>query len=652
MIARGKTFHEIRDRAHPFGHALSELYDTCDLVCSAPMVVLLTGEHAGVDGSFMLAAPLPLRVYIGIIGRNVYTPGRFPPMLSSFRYYDPLTDTVEEQTHNPEYLGAEENVRNIGSLLVEAVKEQHLRFLPAEIVLLSEAPPGRGANWSGAFSAAIALSLYLLQGENVPAQLDPHNWRSTTQIPKRDQEIEKLFRIALRIECASHSLASGYGPACSLIPALGKLFLYKGFIDPRFATAGGDPRRNLSFSLCHWDTYQQQLATGKRYQPSDLYDILIVDSGRSKSTSDSIGRVRGMEEDNLAQDLINLLANDPNQSADVLAKSASLSDQILRARRIGLTTLSVSSGLAIKTLRDCCGGIEDPRATLRVVSSIDRVLQRLGLSFVELDALREDLGEKLQQQRLAVKLTGGGGGGDMVIWGIPQTINEIVLSEPSKDPQPTLIWQLSRDGLSQEGAMCNHPHEFQGFKRHAASLPAPRDPVLHQAILMNAHGEVTLLPAAPQSLFEVYRALRTLALQGTCLYLYHHSNATKDRFEPLYLTWLAQNIQGMISVKSSPFHPKEGFVLLKNLLLSFAEQRCLQLDNPDPLLEPSGRLRSSTMMDLDLARGALNFEANRLSRQVANLEFPHLEVHRQQEDKVRVGLRLPENSHFFVIHSV
>lgn len=654
MIAQGKTIKELRDPHHPFGNALREMYDTCDLVCSAPLAAILAGEHAGVDGAMMLVAPLPLRVYVGTLGRNERSGGSLP-ILSNFSYYDPVLDELADRSHNPEYLGAEENLRNIGKLLGKIAQDQEpsLKFLPAEIVVLSEAPPGRGANWSGALAVALALALYLLQGERVlPEQLDSRTWHHISQVIKRDDEIETLFRMALALECISHTLASGYGPACSLLPALGKLFLYKGFIDPKYALARSDARRNSSFFLCHWDTYQERLATREPHEVGALYDIFIVDSGRSKSTADRIARLRGAEEDKLAQDFVNLLGEDPNQAAEALERSPSLPDQILREHRIGIGTLGLTSLLAVKTLRDCCGGLDDPSSVLRVVQSLDQVHRRLGLSFLELDQIRRELDRKLRQHRVAVKITGGGGGGDIVVWGLRDEIKAIPLQPMNKEkPGPTVVWQLSRDGFAESGASCDYSAQPLPFKRFAsAAFPRSRTPQAHQATILSTGDKTMLMPTRPGSLFDVYRALRDIALEGPGLYLYYYDDNEKDRYEPLYLTWPSPNTAGISSIQSFAFHADEGFVTLKQLLLLFAHQSSLSLENPvidKPTL--SYYAHQLTEKELETTRDALNRSANKCEQVTGfKFKFPHLATLKTGKGR-RVELKLPETTHLFVI---
>lgn len=651
MIAKGKTLDEIRDSHHPFGQALQELRGTCDLVCSAPMAAILAGEHAGVDGALMLVTPLPLRVYVGTIGRNSVKPQSLPPILSSFRYYDARTDEVQDRSHNPEYLGAEENIRNIATLLTEIALRHRLKFLPAEMVVLSEAVPGRGSNWSGAFSAAVALALYLLQGKKIPEQLYPQSWKNTSQIPERDLGIEKLFRIALKIECVSHSLASGYGPACSLLPALGKLFIYKGFIDQQFANARGDPRRISGFFICHWDVYQQRLRSAHTYQLSDLYDLLLIDSGQSKSTTASVARVRGTEEANLVQDIVNMLNEDPNLPSEIREKSQSLTDELFESRRIGISTLAMLSVLTVKTLRDCCAGIDNPRAIPRVISSIDTTHQRLGLSFPELDRIREHFEKELLHRQLGIKLTGGGGGGNIVIWGLTKPIQAISTQElASHNPQPTLIWQLSQNGLATQGASCDHPQPFHPFYERAGKHPTERPPEPHQAIVLDASGETNLLPSQPEPLFQVYRALRTIALKGTCLYLYYYNDSAKDKFEPLYLTWPVRDEIGEVSLRSMPSHADEGFVLLKELLVAFAKQGQISLDVSTTAFWSDGTVRYDASI-LAKTRAALNTDANKCSRE-AGFEFPHLSKKSpvRHAQRTSVSLILPQNSYLCLIY--
>lgn len=665
MIAMGRSIDEIRNSEHPFGQAL-EAMEECHLVCSAPMAALLAGEHAGVDGALMIAAPLRARVYVGFLGRVQRKKDAPHPMLHTFRYYDPLSDDIVDTSHNPDYLGRAEHITNIGRLLWAMANKFKLKFLPAEIAILSEAPPGRGANWSGAFSASIALGMYLLQGgdHREPHQLRTDYWNGRTDtVHELQSEIHQIFQMAMIVECASHTLASGYGPAVSLLPALGNLFLYKGFICKEYAAARGDPRRNCDFFLAHWRCYQERLQAKEHKRLSDVYDVLLVDSGRPKSTADKIEGLRKVQEAALVDDIVSHISESQTDAKELFKTSECAADRILQDRRVGTISMAVLSILVAKTLRDCLAGVEDDAgAVLRVIQSLDHIHRRVKLSFLELDELRRSAGfqKDLKNHRLAIKLTGGGGGGDIVVWGVKEAITgKVPRKQLCKTRRcPTVIWRLTRDGLAETGARTDHTgssNHSLPYSPRQGTFPPERSPGKHIAMSIDAKGHRTTLLQAPATIFEVYRALRNIALdcRGPCIYLYFWGNTQRDCHEPIYLAWRkdSENLE-VVSAQ-----PHEGGPLLKQLLISFMEQGTLVLDcgKLSYMADKGGQFLENATCVFTQAQRAMS-KLNQQAKVRGCKEFPSL--HRERKRKKRgsgkilefnATLDLPPEARLFTI---
>ncbi len=656
-IVRGESVRDLRQPDHPFGQELQKLRDSCDLVCSAPLAAILAGEHAAIDGAFMVVAPLPLRVYVGVIGRNKREDG-IAAEVSCFRYYDPCTDALVDRTYNP--ASANENIRNLPQLLNEMAKSAKERkvsfpYVPSEIVILSESPPGRTGNWSGAFADALALVMYLLQGgKKVPEQLLLDVATDTTQVVHRDEAVELLFRLALQIESASHGLASGYGPACSLLPAHGQLFLFKGFVNERFATTRGDSRRNSGFFLAHWDAYLHRLPASHYLRLDDVYDLMFLDSGIPISTVRSIERIQSNEENAIAQDLHSLLLDDPNHLAPLLVNSSELLDLTLQRHRVAYVTLGVLSVLVAKTLRDCLCGLVDASTVLQLVQSIDAIHRWLNLSsFDQMNDLRGYLSEDLAYHRAGVKITGAGEGGAIVVWGLRKTIEAIQVNERMSDEQsptsPTLVWQLSRDGLAQEGVSLHSSKYALPLGTRSTAKPYARPARQHIAHVLIPEGQrgCVMYEFPPASLYDMDSKLQKFTRNGTCLYLYFHDDSTIDSHEPVFLTW-----PSAAKLHVREIAPSQGKVLLKDCLLACIRSGAVEITIPNEQVD-----FSNLLANLSDAQDALNFAGNRLSNELAasdgRFAFPRMSRKRLPSDKVylrfTLTLQLPRTSSLIVI---
>lgn len=652
----GITSKELRDHSHPFGGKLLEMKQTCDLVCSSPLVAIVAGEHTGVDGGYMLVIPLTLKVYVGIIGRNLLKSDSMSPVLSSFTYYDHFNNIVNDMSHNPQYIGYKENIRNIGPLLEDIAKDYQFKWLPSEVIVLSEASPGRGANWSGAFASAMALALYLLQGKNeLPQQLDPQVW-NIDDINHRDTDVDLLFRMALKIECMSHGLASGYGPACSLLPGLKKWILFKGYIHPNYANKTGDPKRNQGYSFAHWDAYQR-LLPAKWIAPEDLYDIMMIDSGCDKSTNEQIRQLRGVAEDGIAHDLNSLLVNDPNMPEDYLLRSSQWPDRILNDHRIALTTLGALSILAIKTLRDCCSGTEaNPRSLIRTLQSIDHVQRRLGLDFSVLDQLRQDLKDLIREHQVAVKISGGGGGGNIILFGTKDGVSSVPIGVDSSSPCPTVLWRLSRDGVAVNGTECYSKRVNLPLDTRLGTPPFPRPPQLHQAVVIDWQGNAKLVPDQPGTIFEVYKILREISITKASVYMYFHDKGPRDGQEPIYFVYPNRAVDPPMLI-AEPLKPKEGFPALKGVLWALARSRQVSVINPTTC---AGNYPLQHE-ELNRARDEFNGFGYHI-KTPTNLVFPKLSVskirtqdgafgHIGDRHNVEVKLVMTQDTNVFVIYA-
>jgi|GEM_PF-2945506 len=516
----GPSSSEMLRPEHPFGKELHRTMNDpeCGVICSAPLVGILSGEHAGVDGAPMVVFRPDLRVWVCLIGRNPSSHG-VRPSFSAVIYYDPVRGELADIAQSPLAYGTPNECPDPGPLLdaalerlegVAPVPQEPRWFTPTEVVVLAQAPPGRGLNWSGAFAAAYAAALYALQGWTCPAR-----WKVEPTDPWRGNgPAECVWRLAMDIEARSHGLPSGYGVACSMEPEANGLLVYKGFLDP----TGQHARRVRGFHL------KAVCDEPSRLRAGDELDIAAIDSGIPKQTSQTIRIVRDRGERALAR---------PFLAAYAQRLSPLLVDQVLALKQAGyaaLASLSICMAWEARNASRQRSGAVQRIADL--VRAIDVVLSnRLMLGFSQLDDIRSSVAGSDLAGHLGVKFSGGGRGGTVLVAGRSAAVSAWLGSTETVRPserEPALVWRLRRDGVADRGLSCEKVQQMR---------PRPSRP--YEAYVLDAAGNLS--DEGPSTMYRIRAALRPLAERGPCLWYFDRDptdhGAPQYDLEPVYMTW-------------------------------------------------------------------------------------------------------------------
>jgi hypothetical protein len=203
----------------PESDLFEDFFRDCSIVMSAPNVVFLVGEHAVLRGIPSVVQAMPTRVYVGIKQRE-----RLERWLTS-KTLDSNGILREAQVReDPNLVG----IRHLKSF-AEVYYRTRTAILPRildqidhlAIKVLSDTTPGSGANWSGAFSSALAGCVHFGILKNM---LNPHvihidltSWRDGCNWETSDR-FRDINLLAFFLESAFHGgRASGYGNVVSLL---------------------------------------------------------------------------------------------------------------------------------------------------------------------------------------------------------------------------------------------------------------------------------------------------------------------------------------------------------------------------------------------------------------------------------------------------
>lgn len=208
----------MRTLLNPDDEQFRSFFKDCDIVMSAPNVAFFVGEHAVLRGTPSVVQALPTRVYVGIKRRG---------------------DTEEWLTSKASGGGGElHDVRTGDDPNLVGIKhvKSFVQVYPYKtnskgqmagqidnlaIRVLSDITPGSGADWSGAFSSALAGCVHFGIVENqrnsdsirmaLKKWKDGDDWRSYSKL-------NDINLLAFFLESAFHDgKASGYGTIVSLL---------------------------------------------------------------------------------------------------------------------------------------------------------------------------------------------------------------------------------------------------------------------------------------------------------------------------------------------------------------------------------------------------------------------------------------------------
>lgn len=677
----------VRSCLEAIADELTTLRAVADVVCSSPLAAIISGEQqAGVFGSRMLILQLPLRVFVASIGRLAVNDTEMLPRVVSCRSYDHRRQELVD-------LDASEGVLyRLPTLLYDVAMEHGLRFLPTDIAILSEGMPGRGLNWSGALAASVALLVHLLNGGAIPPELVVDGDSPTGGTSSQSAELTKLYRMAMRIETSAHGVASGLGPAVSLLPSHGEPFVYQGHMNRRRVHRERDDKRSQSFSLNRWSDLQLGEGDRRIKQLGELFHMFLVDPGTTRQTSAPPKNTRTERVYRLERELKGLFVRNDGRSKtsggmtpstvgsegnSSLAQPNTATGQLegVRWRQSpSVMVLGELSNAVILTLRDCYFGAVPPTELLGLLSSIATFHRLLGLNGNLDEDSREELIRLFGDKPYAAKPLGAGLGGHILV-AVARGAQEagqdpFFVAFPSS---LAVTWDSSTHGIGRLGARWDqigrHMGVENGTPRSAAiphqvrfrRWPFLRLPVAHVATVVHSDGTREHFQAP--SLFGIRMVLQSTLQHLNCHLMFESPETVRlsdqpdsaRHLEPVYFIQCSAD-GGFRDIRWFPHKHDKGFRLLRRILHVIGAGDDLQACDHDILpQEELAELEESVPSEyarkrIEHAQSALNAFARSLF-QAHGLTFPTLHYKRFPTDgkKVCFALRLPKGTAFVFV---
>ena len=203
----------------PASNLFKDFFRDCSIVMSAPNVFFLVGEHAVLRGIPSVVQAMPTRVYVGMKHRESLE------KWLTLMVCDSSGTLHERQVREDPTIVGIRHVRSFGEVYYRTRTKILQRILNqiehSAIKVLSDIIAGSGANWSGAFSSALAGCVHFGMVENrsnpdtIRAELD--RWGDETQ-RNNSGRFNDINLLAFFLESAFHNgRASGYGNYISLL---------------------------------------------------------------------------------------------------------------------------------------------------------------------------------------------------------------------------------------------------------------------------------------------------------------------------------------------------------------------------------------------------------------------------------------------------
>ena len=429
-------------RQRHWGTVYRPFFASCDLVASAPGVFFWAGEHSILNGGLAICQHAPLRAYVGLSFRprvptDVHTVD-FSKDPQDHLWYEPAEDNFFAFPWSRKFpqneVGAtgsletalNEPTRRLDRRLLKRLETNRPKLV-CRILTLSELRTGSGANWSGAFATALAGVLALASEDDWPAgeatlarQLRSLG-RLSTKRPVSNADRPRLARVwalndrALEFESILHSPpwktaddpsrwknASGYGTLCSLVPEALPLVY--------FLRRPGDSVASDQYSCrCLLDA-----------EARDLFGITygLMSSGQMRSTWEAIDRVEAEA--------------DPEEWQDTLARAKEWAADAWEPPPIEENKPSLRAGLQVRVTEvwDALRKMGTPQREnthsdgspvthlARLLREVQGGLTQLGLDWSQGYVVASEFYAEAMEHGIfdeaAIKLTGGGRGGELV----------------------------------------------------------------------------------------------------------------------------------------------------------------------------------------------------------------------------------------------
>jgi hypothetical protein len=307
--------------------AYERLWQRSHWVASSPGVFIWAGEHVALDGALLVCQQVPLRVYVGLEDLPEVGGHDFSLRLGSedgdHKAFDMSAGRFVSFQWKARSVRDDWAVTREGfSRDLEAVLNALALYLQLRrrfvVRTLHELPREGGADWSGAFSAALVGALFAAAGLGGDIDRTLRNCE-----PGRESESELLAALnqwAWRVERILHGgRASGYGTTAS-IARLAQPLLFTG---KEISQTLQSDSQGVSL-----EAHYVPLCTTQEWYAHAGFDYGLIDTGVAKCTAARIGDVRTHLAEELHVALKNAEAHWPGGASTrtVLGASVIISD--------------------------------------------------------------------------------------------------------------------------------------------------------------------------------------------------------------------------------------------------------------------------------------------------------------------------------------
>ena len=471
-----------------------KLFAKSRVVTSCPGTFFWAGEHAVLRGIPAVCQHVPLRVYVGLepTGFPHEQEARPPIYGTSFEYRFAMGRFETRDLESSEEF--RQRSKEVLSVLGRICDREGFKERSFSVHVLSELPPGAGCNWSGAFSAALALGLLVLNDR--VAFEDIATWeKQPVSSLASIQSFDKTNRIAWEIETVFHGgSASGYGAFTSLAPT-GQPVVYfteeRRDDDPRYPPIDVTREPEVIYDV----EYGGFSFVEKGWIREDQeWPILfgLIGTGTEKSTGSVIDYVKGQRSDEMeaaARRVSGCVENTPDGEfmCGIERQKLPLVDLCIRAGdQLGerlqdqdYWSLATAVAEVFGNLQILLEGKTDD-AGKRLASSIRCVnagLTKLGLDWPQGALVRAGMTTAFIRSGVwsdsAVKFVGGGKGGSLLLAtclqcreGAKRAMREqlqrcvegLARTHSRVLPEPAIHW-LSDEGFEAAGARVEKPRQ-------------------------------------------------------------------------------------------------------------------------------------------------------------------------------------------------
>lgn len=439
----------------PNSENFKNFFRECPIVMSAPNVFFYVGEHTVLRGTLSVVQSLPTRVYVGIkkalpreekIDIKINDSGKFKT--SPLEGIEPIIGSTQIAA----YIKVNFNTQRLLNRYLFLINNLAIK-------VLSDIYPGSGANWSGAYSSALAACVYfyIIKEYTFSEIYQVINKWSISDNWKHCEHFLEINSLAFFLETAFHGgSASGYGSYISLLgnktPVIYKTGRRKDSVRPfrnvfkninnPFDGANGTEEtiRRLKeieetvviYSLpnfCFDKLFITVLDTGKKKEETTSEAIRSIFEGLKEDIMVSIKIIS--EKDPYYEELINYIKDHENPF-DFQKIWCCLDYYIINFLRHFWDFLEK-------------GNKENEIKSIRMMNAVGHQLLAFGLDWEEFENLRVRVygGAGLQKQEItkkntAMKLSGGGKAGVCVLMASIKLFNLDILKEIIDDDEKIL----------------------------------------------------------------------------------------------------------------------------------------------------------------------------------------------------------------------